>query len=312
MSSCASRDMAVSSAARNIIRALRLPFVAASILPFLAGSLLAGKGINLMRLFLGLSAVIYTHLGANLLNDYADSKSGADSKDARYFGFFGGSKLIQEGILKESFCLNTGLFFLASAVSSIFVLASLMKSESILWYSALAVILAVSYSCKPFQLSYRRMGEAVVFILFGPAAVMGGYFIQTGVFPDMRAFILSLPFGFLTTAILFANEVPDFADDRNSGKYTLVSISGPYNAFIFYGALVAMAFVSISANIIFGVISPVAIASFFFIFMPLRAFKTIRQFPQDKIRLLESSGLTIALQGILGVILIMGVLCRRS
>lgn len=312
MSSCTSRSTAASLAGRNLVRALRLPFVAASILPFVAGSLLAGKNIDGMRFFLGLSAVIYVHLGANLLNDYADSKSGADSKDIRYFGFFGGSKLIQEGALKESFYLNTGLFFLAAAVSSIVVLASLMKSASILRYSALAVMLAVSYSCKPLQLSYRKLGEAVVFILFGPAAVMGGYFIQTGVFPDIKAFILSLPFGLLTTAILFANEVPDFSDDRSSGKHTLVSISGPYNAYSFYGALITLAFVSISANILFGVISPIAIASFLFIFMPLRASRIIKQFPEDKLKLLESSGLTIALQAILGVIMIIGVLCRKS
>jgi 1,4-dihydroxy-2-naphthoate octaprenyltransferase len=304
--------MTASLVARYLVRALRLPFVAASILPFIAGSFLAGNSIDGLRLFLGLSAVICTHLGANLLNDYADSRSGADYKDIRYFGFFGGSKLIQEGILKESFYLNTGLFFLAAAVFSVIALAFLMKSGSVLLYSALVIILTASYSCKPLQLSYRRMGEAVVFILFGPAAVMGGYFIQTGVFPDARSFILSLPFGLLTVAILFSNEVPDFADDRNSGKHTLVSVFGPYNAYTFYGALVAMAFISILAAIFSGVTSPIAIASFFFIFMPLRAFKTIRQFPEDKVNLLESSGLTVALQAIIGVILIIGVLCRKS
>jgi len=60
-----------------LIRALRLPFSSASILPFICGSVLAKADFKWLNFFLGLSAVLATHLAANLINDYADSKSGA-------------------------------------------------------------------------------------------------------------------------------------------------------------------------------------------------------------------------------------------
>ena len=74
-----------------IIRALRLPFITASILPFIAGSLLAQDDFSFLMFFLGLLTVVMTHLGANLINDYSDSRSGADWKDNKFYGLFGGS-----------------------------------------------------------------------------------------------------------------------------------------------------------------------------------------------------------------------------
>ncbi|MFA5096893.1 MAG: hypothetical protein WC478_06095, partial [Candidatus Omnitrophota bacterium] len=84
---------------KKIIRALRLPFISASILPFVFGSLIARQDFNMLGFTLGLLAVIFTHLSANLINDYFDSKSGVDWRDGNFYGFFGGSKLIQEGAL---------------------------------------------------------------------------------------------------------------------------------------------------------------------------------------------------------------------
>ena len=89
------------------------------------------------------------------------------------------------------------------------------------------------------------MGEIIVFFLFGPALVMGGYFIQTQIFPDMRAFMLSLPFGFFTTAILYSNEIPDFQEDIKVGKLTWVSIVGQRRGFILYYGLMFLGFLSV-------------------------------------------------------------------
>ncbi|MCX5701432.1 MAG: 1,4-dihydroxy-2-naphthoate octaprenyltransferase, partial [Candidatus Omnitrophica bacterium] len=66
---------------KNIIRALRLPFLFASVLPFVFGSLIQKHNFNLSGFLWGLIAVIGAHLSANLINDYADSKSGVDWQD---------------------------------------------------------------------------------------------------------------------------------------------------------------------------------------------------------------------------------------
>lgn len=287
--------------------ALRLPFITASVLPFIAGSLAAKGHFRALTFSLGLIAVAATHLGANLLNDYADSKSGADWHDPKHYGFFGGSKLIQDGIFSErSYALWSGSFF-ALAIAAVLALAILMKSPAIICYSAAIIFFAASYSCKPLALSYRRCGEFVIFVLFGPALVMGGYYIQTGIFPEPRSFLLSLPFAFFTTAILFANEVPDQVDDTKAGKYTWVSVVGNKRAYLLYIFLIVMAYASILANVIAGILRPAALVSFIFIILAVKAAGIIKAYPLEKARLVGSSKLTVMLQGLASLILILGV-----
>jgi 1,4-dihydroxy-2-naphthoate octaprenyltransferase len=117
-----------------LIRALRLPFILASILPFIAGSLFARPHENGVGFLLGLITVGYTHLSANLINDYADSRSGADWKNRQYYGLFGGSKLIQEGVLDEGFYLGAAVFFAALAGMCVGGLVFLLGSAAPLVY----------------------------------------------------------------------------------------------------------------------------------------------------------------------------------
>ena len=65
----------------NLVRACRLPFINASVLPFIFGSLINHRNFNLLYFILGLIAVSATHISANLINDYADALSGADWLD---------------------------------------------------------------------------------------------------------------------------------------------------------------------------------------------------------------------------------------
>lgn len=59
---------------KNLIRALRLPFITASALPFIFGSLAAQNEFKLLNFALGLIAVIAAHLSANPINDYAQKE----------------------------------------------------------------------------------------------------------------------------------------------------------------------------------------------------------------------------------------------
>lgn len=295
---------AVFSAFFNFIRALRLPFITASVLPFILGSSLAGNNLNVLNFALGLICVMATHLAANLANDYADSKSGADWHDKKFYGFFGGSKLIQENVLSEDFYFKAaGLFAAAAFISAILLAFSLRKISVIIFY--LAVLgLALSYSVKPLKFSYRKLGELTVFILFGPAPVIGGYFIQTGISLSPKSFFVSLPVGFLTTAILFANEVPDFLDDRASGKETLLSLAGREKAYIIYYLLTFSAFLTVALSVVLGYLPPAAFFSFIFAGLALKSANVIKRYPDDKARLVESSKLTILLHGLVCICLI--------
>lgn len=292
----------------NLVRALRLPFITASVLPFVLGSLIERGDFSFIKFFLGLIAVACAHLSANLINDYADSKSRADWQDKSFYGFFGGSKLIQEGIFSEKFYFFLAVIMALISALAIACLAVILKSFFVVNIFMAVIILSWSYSAKPLQLVYRRLGELVIFILFGPVLVMAGYFLQTGIFPDLRSFALSLPIGFLVTAILYANEIPDYANDFKSGKFTLVSIWGGKQAYLFYCVLVALAFLSIAWDVSVGYINPVVTFSFLLVFIPLKAAAILKNHYDDKIKLVASSRMTIILHNIVSMILIFGVI----
>lgn len=292
----------------TILRALRLPFISASALPFIFGSFIEEGRFNTFTFIVGLLSAIATHLGANLINDYADSKSGTDWQDKKFYGFFGGSKLIQENILSEMFYLRSAIFCFFIALSGIIILSIVLSNLSFLVYYFIILILGIFYSCPPFKLSYRRLGEIIIFFLFGPALVMGGYFIQTGIFPELKSFLLSLPFGFLTTAILFANEIPDYPQDKKSGKNNWVGLLGEKKSWGLYLLLVSFAFLSIAFSILRGILSPWVGISLIFILPALKAANILKKNYSDKQKLIQSSRLTIAMHIGFSIILILGTI----
>ena len=288
----------------NIVRALRLPFTLASALPFIFGSIAANGHFDVIAFLLGLIAAVTAHLSANVINDYADSKTVADWQDRKFYGFFGGSKLIQEGIFSDKFYLSLGIMLASVSAFSVITLAIILKNVLILPLFLTVLILAWSYSAKPMQFSYHRFGEIIIFILFGPACVMGAYYIQTNIFPDLKSFILSLPFGFFTTAILYSNEIPDSEDDINANKFTWVSGVGEKRAYILYCALQILAFLSILLNVFLGYINFTGLFSFALIPLVVKAAMILKTCVGNKEKLVESSKLTMSVQAFAGLILI--------
>ncbi|MDD5730686.1 MAG: prenyltransferase [Candidatus Omnitrophica bacterium] len=296
----------------NFARALRLPFVTASALPFMIGSFFVKFQLNFVNFLLGLTAAVCMHLSANLINDYADSKSGSDWKDTKFYGFFGGSKLIQEKVFTEDFYRRTAIIFCAIAGFSVLALAVRLKSIAIIAYFLAILFLAWAYSVKPLRLCERKLGEPVIFILFGPALVMGGFFIQTRMFPTFAGFLLSLPAGFLVTAILFANEVADFSVDKDSGKFTWVSLLGHGRAYVLYCALMAAAFLSIPLNFVYKNLTSFSLFALLFLLPAIKAASILKKDYQDKAKLVESSRLTILTHASVSIILIVDLLiCKK-
>jgi 1,4-dihydroxy-2-naphthoate octaprenyltransferase len=152
------------------------------------------------------------------------------------------------------------------------------------------------------------MGELMIFLLFGPALVMGGYFIQSRIFPTLQGFVVSLPFGVLTAAILFANEVPDYQTDKKSRKFTWVNFTGPKFAFRLYYLLIILVFLSIVLNIVMGYLGLVALLALLLVLPSFKAGRILKEHYADKRKLMESSRLTILTQALAGVIIILGVI----
>lgn len=227
-----------------LVRAVRLPFLTVSLLPFIAGSLAADK-FNFIIFLYGLVGVAAVHLFANLLNDMADSKSGADWLDLKYYGFFGGSKLIQEGKCDEKFYFILAVLCLGISIVSAFLLWLRLDDIRILYFLLLGGLGGAFYSISPIRLSYNFLGEVAVFSLFGYLCVFAGFFLQSGIVLTFDIVMLGTLAGSLSAGILIVNQVPDYINDKQVKKFNLLMLVGRERAPLLYALCLSLSSLSL-------------------------------------------------------------------
>ncbi len=289
---------------RLLARALRLPFLTVSVLPYVFGAVAAPGPLQPGLFLLGLLTVACAHLAANLANDYGDARTGADARDPDYYGFFGGSKLIQQGVLAPSFYGRAAIFF--GAIALVAGTAALLTagSPSLVLVLFAALGLGLAYTLPPLRLSYRRLGEAAVFLLFGPACVAAGAAVQGWTLAAPAIWLLSLPFGFLAAAVLVANEVPDATVDALAGKRTWVGLVGRHRGWWIFLFLVGAALGAIGAGVALGLLHPGALLVVVGLPFAGRAGRILQTRYAQKRALLASSRLAVVLHSVVAVLLI--------
>jgi 1,4-dihydroxy-2-naphthoate octaprenyltransferase len=162
-----------------LVRATRAHFLPASLIPFCIGAAFAfssGFAINAFRFFAGITGVAAAHLAGNVLNDYFDDRSKADTITLRKSPFFGGSRVIQDGLLGPSGMLRLALAFLAVSFICGAALFFSVRSLFFLFYVIAAGVLIVEYTAPPLRLAYNRWGEADIFLCFGIALTPGAFY----------------------------------------------------------------------------------------------------------------------------------------
>ncbi len=198
------------------ILAVRPQTLSASVAPVILGTAMAwGDGVSHWpSAWLALLGALGLQIGTNLVNDYFDFKNGVDTEDR-----LGPLRVTQTGLVhpRRMIGVATLVFGFAALISSFLVLRAGWPIAVI----ALTGILAgIFYTAGPRPLGYIGLGEALVFIFFGPVAVMGTYYVQSF---EMHAgvFFAGLAAGCFSSAILVVNNLRDIETDRRSGKRTL-------------------------------------------------------------------------------------------
>ncbi|MGH2962866.1 MAG: 1,4-dihydroxy-2-naphthoate polyprenyltransferase, partial [Solirubrobacterales bacterium] len=213
----------------------------AAIAPVLVGTAAAVEASDELRAGAFLAALvgsIFIQVGTNLANDYSDAKRGADSVDR-----LGPVRVTASGLVAPRRVLVATWVAFAIAVAAGIYLAA-VAGPVILAVGAASILAGVLYTGGPRPYGYAGLGEAFVFLFFGLVAVNGSYFVQVERL-DWLPFALSIPVGFLSTAILVVNNVRDIETDRRAGKMTLAVRLGRERARAVYTGLVAGAFVGL-------------------------------------------------------------------
>lgn len=294
------------------IKAARANFLPASLIPFLIGAFYAFRldvYISPTRFILGFFGVGFMHLAGNLFNDYFDYKSGADNISDKESPFFGGSRVIQKGLLSPSEVLSLSLFF--TALASLCGLGIYVITEDPVFplFMFIAAILAFEYTAPPLRLSYNKLGELDIFLLFGVLLVMGSFYLFAGTF-TIGAFLISLPISFLIGAVIVCNEVPDYRSDAAAGKHNLVHGAGPEKGYIIYALLIILSALSLILNVLSGNISPIAGIITLFYAMGVKAALILKDKASGMKDFIRASMLTIMLHAIAGAAMILILLVK--
>ncbi|GAG10753.1 unnamed protein product, partial [marine sediment metagenome] len=229
----------------------RAPFFTATIVPVLLGTAVAWRqGTVEWGLFAAaLLGAIAINAAFDMSNDYFDHRSGNDAANRNLTPFSGGSRTIQDGILKPRTVLLAALVFYAVGIGIGLYLAA-TRGWPILALGAIGVFLAFFHNAPPFNL-YKRFpgaGEIAVGIGCGPITVLGAYFVQTQRL-SVEAFVASIPVALLITALLYINEFHDVEADRTVGKKTLPIMFGRERAVWGYAALLGAAYAAILVGV---------------------------------------------------------------
>jgi 1,4-dihydroxy-2-naphthoate octaprenyltransferase len=222
----------------------RVKTLPAAVAPVLIGTSYAQK-INWGNAFLALVVSLFLQIAVNFANDYSDGVRGTDTHR------IGPVRLVASGLASASSVKVAAIIsFLIAAIAG-FVLA-LNISPWLFLVGAASIWAAWGYTGGKKPYGYFGFGELSVFIFFGLVATVGSYYIQTEQF-NWQIFLLAIPVGTLSCAILAVNNLRDLPQDNLVGKRTMAVRIGEKNTRVFFMLLLvtaqvtALAAVSISS-----------------------------------------------------------------
>jgi 1,4-dihydroxy-2-naphthoate octaprenyltransferase len=204
-------------------RLSRVPFLSVGILPLILGFVLAwrwGYKGPLGLYLLSSVAVILIMWMSYYLGERNDLEGDRLNQDFNRFS--GGSRILVEGIFPEWVSLLLGYGCLgASILTGVYIYLQYQTGPWTLLLGGIGIFFGFFYSGKPFQWSYRGIGEILIGFCYGWLPIATGFYLFTGFFSH-QVFLLSIPVGLSIFNVILINEFPDEEADRAIGKRDLV------------------------------------------------------------------------------------------
>ena len=251
---------------------------------------------------LALIGTMMLQTAANLINEYADYRRGADElKEA------GQGMIIKQKILTPESIRNGAI--LTTVLGCLIGLFLLSQSGSLLWAIGIGgVLVAITYTAGPFPLAYNGLGEIAVAIFMGPAVVVGAYYVMFPAVTTERIWqlcLISLPIAFMVAAILHANNIRDMDADRAVNKRTLAVMFGIRFARAEYMFLVIGTYVAQILLILIGILPVTTLITLITVPEAMRLI-TIFNTSRDVSLMHQAQGRTAKLHGQIGLLIVIG------
>lgn len=214
----------------------------AAIAPVVVATALVGSDFNWFRAALALKVAVWLQIGVNFANDYSDGVKGTDADRV------GPTRLVASGMATAS-AVKTAAIVSFAIASIAGTWLALLTSPWLILIGVISIAAAWGYTGGKNPYGYKGLGELSVFLFFGFVATMGTYYAQTEQI-TLLSFIVSIPMGALSCAILAINNLRDRPKDALVGKLTVAVRIGDRNARLMYVALLALAHLAAIATLI--------------------------------------------------------------
>lgn len=275
--------------------AIRAPFFTASVAPVIVGVAVAfyeGYAIHWWHAVLTALGVAALHGGTNLANDYFDHRTRNDWVNKTPTPFAGGSRVIQQGLISPRAMLIYALSCFAVGAALGLYLWRVTPGNVVLWLGVVGVASGFFYTAAPVAIGYRGVGELFIGLNFGPLATLGAHYVQSGHL-SLAALLASLPVGLLIAGVVYINEFPDYAADKEVKKRTLVVLLGLARARYVYYAILALTYLCVVAGVALGRLPAWALLALLTAPLALKAATVAARHYAEPYKLLPANGLTI-------------------
>jgi len=216
--------------------------LAAAIAPVVVATALVGPDFNLLRAALALKVAVWLQIGVNFANDYSDGVKGTDADRV------GPIRLVASG-MATAISVKAAAFISFAIASIAGAWLALLTSPLLIAVGVLSIAAAWGYTGGKNPYGYKGLGELSVFLFFGVIATMGTYYAQTEEL-TLLSFIVSIPMGALSCAILAINNLRDRPKDALVGKLTVAVRIGDRNARLMFVSLLLVAHLAVIATLI--------------------------------------------------------------
>ena len=207
---------------------------------FVGAGLAAGDAVFRLDSFVAaLIGALSIQVAANFANDASDAARGADPTDR-----VGPPRMVAAGVISaRAMWLATAAAIAVAALCGVWLISIAGWIVAVIGIASILAMLA--YVGGPVPYGYRGLGEVFVFVFFGLVATVGSRFVHDGHAPA-AAWVLAIPMGMLSAAILVANNRRDIDTDARVGKKTLAVILGREGTARLYSVLTYGAFAVIA------------------------------------------------------------------
>lgn len=259
-----------------------------------------------------LVAIIFNHVALNMTDDYFDYKHSVDKlKPGEKNPYTGGSGTLSSGLLKPSSMFKVFAVFYAFTVA-VGIYLTWAIGLPILAFGLFGVFCAIFYTAPPVSFGHHGLGELAMLVSFGPVIGLGAFYVQAQTIA-LEPFLATLPMGIMLFSMIVINEIPDFEEDRGSGKLTLVARFGKKAGMKLYIASWITNYFIIAASIALQVLPVFALLAFVSVPLVYRSIKTLRVHYGDPMRLAPANldmirAHSVTSFGLIGGYAVLGVL----